>query len=80
MQIALLVLDVLMLALACWTTGRASFWRNLLFVPGYSIFMSYGMRLVRLLAYIDEWFFRGSHSRHIIRRKKCAMSARGEVK
>ena len=61
MQIALLVLDVLMLALACWTTGRASFWRNLLFVPGYSIFMSYGMRLVRLLAYIDEWFFRGSH-------------------
>lgn len=61
MQIALLVLDAFMLALACWTTGRASFWRNLLFLPGYSIFMSYVMRSVRLLAYIDEWFFLGSH-------------------
>ncbi len=61
MQIALLTLDAFMLALSCWTTGRDTFWRNLLFLPGYTIFMSYVMRSVRLLAYIDEWFFSGSH-------------------
>ncbi|MCT7378344.1 glycosyltransferase [Chelativorans salis] len=58
---ALFVLDALMLAFASWTTGRAAFWRNLPFLPGYSIFMAYLMRSVRLIAYIDEWFLSGSH-------------------
>jgi len=61
MQIGLLALDVLVLAVAAWTTGRPVFWRNLPYLPGYSIFMTYVMRPVRLLAYIDEWAFSGSH-------------------
>ena len=60
MQIGLLALDVLVLAVAAWTTGRNVFWRNVAFLPGYSIFMTYVMRPVRLLAYIDEWAFSGS--------------------
>lgn len=61
MQIGLLALDVLILAIAAWTTGRDVFWRNLLYLPGYSMFMTYVMRPVRLLAYVDEWAFSGSH-------------------
>jgi cellulose synthase/poly-beta-1,6-N-acetylglucosamine synthase-like glycosyltransferase len=61
MQIGLFALDVFMLAVSAWTTGRNVFWRNLPFLPGYSLFMTYVMRPVRLLAYIDEWIFSGSH-------------------
>jgi cellulose synthase/poly-beta-1,6-N-acetylglucosamine synthase-like glycosyltransferase len=61
MQIGLLSLDVLVLAVAAWTTGRKVFWSNVVFLPGYSLFMTYVMRPVRLLAYIDEWALSGSH-------------------
>lgn len=61
MQIGLLAIDVLILAASAWCTGRHVFLRNLLFLPGYSLFMTYVMRPVRLIAYIDEWVFSGSH-------------------
>jgi len=61
MQIGLFTLDAIMLAISAWTTGRSVFWRNLPFLPGYSLFMTYVMRPVRLVAYIDEWVFSGSH-------------------
>ncbi|MER8591508.1 glycosyltransferase family 2 protein [Mesorhizobium sp. M1182] len=61
MQCGLLVLDVFVLALASWTTERQGFWRSIWFLPGYSLFMTYVMRPVRLIAYIDEWVFSGSH-------------------
>ncbi|KAB2707758.1 glycosyltransferase [Brucella intermedia] len=61
MQIGLLAIDVLILAASAWCTGRHVFRRNLLFLPGYSLFMTYVMRPVRLIAYIDEWVFSGSH-------------------
>lgn len=61
MQIGLFLLDAFMLAISAWTTGRDVFWKNLIFLPGYSLFMTYLMRPVRLLAYIDEWVFSGSH-------------------
>jgi cellulose synthase/poly-beta-1,6-N-acetylglucosamine synthase-like glycosyltransferase len=61
MQIGLLGLDVLVLAVAAWTTSRAVFWRNVAFLPSYSVFMTYVMRPVRLWAYIDEWALCGSH-------------------
>lgn len=61
MQIGLFLIDLVVLAASAWCTGRPVFWRNLLFLPGYSIFMTYVMRPVRLVAYIDEWVFSGSH-------------------
>jgi cellulose synthase/poly-beta-1,6-N-acetylglucosamine synthase-like glycosyltransferase len=61
MQVALLTLDVVVLLIAAWTTGRPVFWRNLPFLPGYAAFMTFVMRPVRLLAYIDEWGLSGSH-------------------
>ncbi len=61
MQIGIMAIDVLILAASVWSTGRHIFLRNILFVPGYSLFMTYVMRPVRLLAYIDEWAFSGSH-------------------
>lgn len=61
LQLALLVLDLLMLVLAGRVAERPAVRRNLIFLPGYSVFMSYAMRLVRLIAYVDEWFFAGSH-------------------
>ena len=60
MQIGLLCLDTMVLAISAWVTRRKVFWRNLPFVPGYSLFMTYVMRPVRLMAYIDEWAFSGS--------------------
>jgi cellulose synthase/poly-beta-1,6-N-acetylglucosamine synthase-like glycosyltransferase len=61
MQIGLMAIDVLILAASALSTGRNIFLRNLLFLPGYSLFMTYIMRPVRLIAYIDEWAFSGSH-------------------
>lgn len=61
MQIGLLCVDMLILAVAAWTTRRKVFWRNLVFLPGYSVFATYVMRPIRLLAYLDEWVFSGSH-------------------
>lgn len=61
MQIGLLALDMLILAVSAWTTRRPVFWRNLPFLLGYSLFMTYVMRPVRMWAYIDEWCFSGSH-------------------
>jgi cellulose synthase/poly-beta-1,6-N-acetylglucosamine synthase-like glycosyltransferase len=59
-QLGLLLIDATMLALAAVITGRPVFWRNLAYVPGYSLFSSYAMRFVRLWAYGQEWFFFGS--------------------
>lgn len=61
MQIGLLAIDILILTASAWCTGRPVFLRNLLFLPGYSLFMTYIMRPVRLAAYIHEWAFAGSH-------------------
>jgi cellulose synthase/poly-beta-1,6-N-acetylglucosamine synthase-like glycosyltransferase len=61
MQIGLLCLDTMVLAISAWVTRRKVFWSNLPFIPGYSLFMTYVMRPVRLMAYIDEWAFNGSH-------------------
>lgn len=61
MQIGLLGIDVVLLAISAWTTRRPVFWRNLPYLPGYSLFMTYVMRPVRLWAYVDELCFSGSH-------------------
>lgn len=61
MQIGIMAIDVLILAASTWSTGRRVFLRNIFFLPGYSLFMTYVMRPVRLIAYIDEWAFSGSH-------------------
>jgi cellulose synthase/poly-beta-1,6-N-acetylglucosamine synthase-like glycosyltransferase len=61
MQLGLLALDVLILLIASWVTKRHIFFRNLPFLPGYALFMTFVMRPVRLLAYVDEWVFSGSH-------------------
>lgn len=61
MQIGLLFIDVFVLALAAWITRRPVFWRNVAFLPAYSLFQTYVMRPVRLWAYIDELCFSGSH-------------------
>lgn len=61
MQTGLLAVDLLILIVSSWSTGRRIFLRNLLFLPGYSVFMTYVMRPVRLVAYIEEWAFSGSH-------------------
>lgn len=60
MQVGLFGLDVIILAIAAWTTGRRVFWSNLPFLPAYAAFTTYVMRPVRLLAYLDEWAFAGS--------------------
>jgi cellulose synthase/poly-beta-1,6-N-acetylglucosamine synthase-like glycosyltransferase len=61
MQIGLLCLDTTVLAISAWVTRRDNFWSNLPYIPGYSLFMTYVMRPVRLIAYIDEFAFAGSH-------------------
>jgi hypothetical protein len=60
MQIGLLCLDTMVLAISAWVTRRGNFWSNLPYIPGYSLFMTYVMRPVRLIAYIDEFAFSGS--------------------
>ena len=54
-QLGLLVLDAAMFALAAAVTGRTVFWGYLLYLPGFSVFTSYVMRLVRFWAYVEEW-------------------------
>lgn len=61
MHMGLLAIDVVILGASAWSTGRHVFLRNLLFLPGYTLFMTYVMRPIRLAAYIDEWAFSGSH-------------------
>lgn len=68
-QSGLLLNDATMLALAAVITGRPVFWRNLAYVPGYSLFSSYVMRFVRLWAYGQEWFFFGSIRDNYLPRK-----------
>jgi len=60
MQLGLCALDIPMLAITARITGRPIFWRNLPYLPGYSAFCSYGMRLIRLCAYAEEWFLSAS--------------------
>jgi hypothetical protein len=60
MQIGLFTIEVLMLAIAAFVTGRPAFIRNLPYLLGYSIFASYVMRFVRLWACLEEWFLAGS--------------------
>lgn len=61
MQLGLLTMDVTILALSAWITRRPTFWRNLPYLPAYTLFQCYVMRPVRLFAYIDELCFSGSH-------------------
>ncbi|MFQ0813617.1 hypothetical protein AVM02_07040 [Brucella anthropi] len=61
MQIGLLAMDVVILAISSFSTKRSVFWKNLLYLPGYAFFMTFVMRPIRLVAYIDEWVFSGSH-------------------
>jgi cellulose synthase/poly-beta-1,6-N-acetylglucosamine synthase-like glycosyltransferase len=61
MQAGLCAIEIPMLAIAAFVTGRPVFWRNLPYVLGYSAFSSYGMRLIRLCAYVEEWFLSASH-------------------
>lgn len=55
-QFGLLAIETAMLALAAFATGRPTFFRNLPYLLGYSLFASYVMRFARLWAYIEEWF------------------------
>jgi cellulose synthase/poly-beta-1,6-N-acetylglucosamine synthase-like glycosyltransferase len=55
MQLALVILDMLSLALADMASGRRVFWSHAPYMLGYSIFTSYVMRMVRLWAYAEEW-------------------------
>ena len=59
-QLGLLALDCASLALAAVVTGRPAFWRNIAYMPGFSVFTSYFMRSVRLWAYVEEWMLFGS--------------------
>jgi cellulose synthase/poly-beta-1,6-N-acetylglucosamine synthase-like glycosyltransferase len=60
MQLGLLAADTAVLAIAAGVTGRPVFIRNLPYLLGYSVFTTYLMRTVRLLAYVEEWFLSGS--------------------
>ena len=60
MQFGLFGLDALTLALADIVLKRGSFRRNIVYLFGYSVFNAYFMRVVRLIAYVQEWCFRGS--------------------
>jgi cellulose synthase/poly-beta-1,6-N-acetylglucosamine synthase-like glycosyltransferase len=61
LQLGLLTVDAAILAVSAWITRRPVFLRHVLFLPAYSLFMTYVMRPVRLIAYVDEWCFSGSH-------------------
>lgn len=69
MQIGLLAMDILILAISSISTKRSVFWKNLLYLPGYAFFMTFVMRPIRLVAYIDEWVFSGSHRDNYIPEK-----------
>ena len=59
-QMGLLLLDLLSFTLAAWVTPKANGLSLLPFMLGYSIFNSFVMRIVRLAAYLQEWFFNAS--------------------
>jgi cellulose synthase/poly-beta-1,6-N-acetylglucosamine synthase-like glycosyltransferase len=60
MQLGLFLLDMTTLALADVILRRGAFARNIVYLFGYSVFNAYFMRIVRLIAYVQEWCFRGS--------------------
>lgn len=53
---ALSALNVIMLLLAAIVTGRDAFFSNLIYVPGFTVFTSFIMRTIQLIAYTQEWF------------------------
>lgn len=53
---ALSALNVIMLLLAAIVTGRDVFFSNLIYVPGFTVFTSFIMRTIQLIAYTQEWF------------------------
>ena len=59
-QIALSCLDMLMLLLSALITKRPVFFSNVPYMLGFSVMNAYVMRVVRLLAYCQEWFRFGS--------------------
>lgn len=53
---ALSALNVIMLLLAAIVTGRDVFFSNLIYIPGFTVFTSFIMRTIQLIAYTQEWF------------------------
>jgi cellulose synthase/poly-beta-1,6-N-acetylglucosamine synthase-like glycosyltransferase len=68
-QIGLFVLDIAILALADSIVRRGAFWRNILYLFGYSVFASYIMRTVRLIAYTEEWLLSRSRTDNYVPQK-----------
>jgi cellulose synthase/poly-beta-1,6-N-acetylglucosamine synthase-like glycosyltransferase len=59
-QLAMMLLDLVVLCMAGLIAPHRVSLSHLLFVPGYSVFNGWVMRSVRLLAYIQEWLLFGS--------------------
>ena len=64
-----------MLALAEVIVGRGAFRRNIGYLFGYSLFASYFMRMVRVAAYVEEWFLSGSRKDNYVPLKVRAVRA-----
>ncbi|WP_096172967.1 hypothetical protein [Cohaesibacter sp. ES.047] len=60
-QIGLFLLDFLVFFIAGFATPKAQSFQLIPFVAGYSIFYGNFLRIIRLLAYGQEWFFRSSY-------------------
>jgi cellulose synthase/poly-beta-1,6-N-acetylglucosamine synthase-like glycosyltransferase len=62
MVIGLSLLNVIVLLLAALITDRDVFFPNLIYIPGFTIFNSFVMRTIQLIAYVREWFLFRSQS------------------
>ena len=65
-QIGLLIIDTLGLLAAIKVTGRSKDLFLVLYMPAYSVYMSYPMRITRAIAYAHEWLLMGSASDNFV--------------
>ncbi len=61
-QAVLLVVDLIMFALAAYVTPKARAVQLFPFVIGFSLFNGFFMRVIRSMAYLQEWVLRASYS------------------
>lgn len=60
-QVGLVLFDFIVFALAAYATPKAETARLWPYVAGYSLFNGIFMRIIRALAYLQEWVFKASY-------------------
>lgn len=61
-QLGTMAIDTIMLTIALMTLSVPGSARLFLLIPGYSLYNGVVMRMVRLVAYVEEWIFHASRA------------------